>query len=391
MNLEPKICYQALLTHDRRFDGVFFIGVRSTHIYCRPVCTVKIPLEKNCTFHASAAAAEQAGFRPCLRCRPELAPGSAIIDSSGRLAAVISRSIEDGALSENTVAELAEQLGISERHLRRIVDAEFGVSPIDLAQTQRLLLAKRLLTDTNLPITDIAFASGFASVRRFNVLFKERYKLNPTQLRKTGVNKASTDMLRFELGYRPPLDWDSLVKFLAMRTAGGAETFQNDKLLRTVQIGDSKGWLEAAPHPDKPVIVVHISNNLSRVLLPLLTKLRRLFDLDADPHAISQHLGTLSVARPGLRVPGAFDGFELGARAILGQQVSVKGASTLMTRFVEAFGSPIETPHEELTHISPTAKQVAKLTPETIAEKVKIPLVRARAINELGAAPLLRR
>jgi AraC family transcriptional regulator, regulatory protein of adaptative response / DNA-3-methyladenine glycosylase II len=209
--------YQAILTHDPRFDGVFFVGVTTTRIYCRNVCRAKTPQRKNCTFHTSAAAAEQAGFRPCLLCRPELAPGNARIDAAGRLAAAVAKRMEEGSFIEQRFGDLAQEFGVSDRHLRRVVQQEFGVSPIELAQTQRLLLAKRLLTDTALPIADIAYASGFGSLRRFNALFQDRYRLNPTQLRKTTTATISPDEIACAVAYRPPLDWQALMSYLSGR------------------------------------------------------------------------------------------------------------------------------------------------------------------------------
>ena len=237
MELNDDTCYQALLAHDRRFDGVFFVGVESTGIYCRPVCTTKMPKRVNCTFYRSASAAERAGFRPCLRCRPELAPGSARIDAINRLAAQAAGRIEDGALIEGGVEELAAELGVSGRHLRRVVEQEFGVTPVELAQTSRLLLAKRLLTDTDLPVIDVAFASGFSSLRRFNALFKERYRLNPTGLRKVRATKRETETLVCEVAYCPPLDWPALLGFLRGRACRGVEAVEGERYLRTIAIG----------------------------------------------------------------------------------------------------------------------------------------------------------
>ncbi len=237
MLLNRDSCYEVLRAHDPRFDGAFFVAVKSTKIYCRTVCTAKTPLLVNCTFYSTAAAAENAGYRPCLRCRPELAPGNASIDAVSRLAAIALNRIEDGALAELGVDELAEEMGISGRHLRRVIESEFGVSPIQLAQTQRLLLAKRLLTDTNMPITEIAFASGFASVRRFNALFLERYNLNPSQLRKRVV-EHKTPFLDCEVSYREPFDWQGLLGFLSYRAIPGVELIEDDAYIRTVSFGD---------------------------------------------------------------------------------------------------------------------------------------------------------
>ena len=326
MELNPDNCYQALLAHDARFDGLFFVGVRSTGIYCRPVCPSRAPRRAVCRFFPSAAAAERAGFRPCLRCRPELAPGLARVDAVSRLALDAASRIEDGALSERSVTDLAAELGISARHLRRVIESVYGVSPIELAQTQRLLLAKRLLTDTNLPVTEVAFASGFSSLRRFNALFKSRYRLNPTDLRRTRLTSVP-QTLWCELPYRQPLDWQSLRDFLVGRASGGVECLAEGRYVRTVQLGGHRGWIAAAPAEHKPVMRVEVSASLAPVLLPVLSRVKRLFDLAADPQQIADRLGPLAVAYPGLRVPCAFDGFEMAVRAILGQQISVESGN----------------------------------------------------------------
>lgn len=374
-------CYQAILSRDRRFDGIFFVGVSSTGIYCRNVCTVKTPRRENCTFYPSAAAAERAQYRPCLRCRPELAPGQAKIDAVGRLAAAAANQIEDGILTEQSVRELASSLGVSDRHLRRVLQQEFGVSPIQLAQTQRLLLAKRLLTDSHLSVAEVAFASGFSSVRRLNALFQKRYRLNPTALRKT--TNLPQDTLRCELAYCPPLDWRSLLTFLQGRAVAGVETIEGDCYLRTVRIGEHQGWIRVAPIPQQDKLQVELSASLVAVILPVLSRVKALFDLAADPALIANHLGKLAVALPGLRVPGAFDGFEVAVRAILGQQVSIKAATTLMGRLVKAVGTPIQLPIAELTHLTPTQVQIAQLSPQDLTV-LKILPQRAMSIITLA-------
>src|SRR5687767_5916630 len=218
MVLDSSICYRALRARDARFDGRFFVAVSSTRIYCRPICTVRPPRFENCRFFASAAAAEANGYRPCLRCRPELAPGNASVDATTRLAQAAAGLLEDGTLDNDGLDTLAVRLGITDRHLRRAFGAEFGVSPVSYAQTQRLLLAKRLLTDTALPVTEVAFASGFGSVRRFNALFKDRYRLQPGELRRRrGASPAAGDVLQFELAFRPPYDWTAMTAFLDAR------------------------------------------------------------------------------------------------------------------------------------------------------------------------------
>lgn len=384
MTLEGDRYYQAVLTRDPRFDGVFFVGVSTTRIYCRNVCTSKTPRRENCTFYPSAAAAEQTGFRPCLHCRPELAPGNARIDAVGRLAAAVASRIEDGILTDRCLENLAGELGVSERHVRRVVQREFGVSPIELVQTHRLLLAKRLLTDTNLPVADVAYASGFGSLRRFNALFKERYRLNPTQLRKTQAF-VSQDTLVCEVAYRPPLDWEALLKFLAARAVVGTETIAGDRYLRTVAFGRQQGWIAVEPSKGKYTLQVKLSTSLVTVLLPTLARVKSLFDLAAEPQQIAAHLGSLAIHHPGLRVPGAFDGFEVAVRAILGQQVSIKAAATLMGRFVSTFGEPIATPFTTLTHLTPTAERVAQAELVTVAA-LGIPAARAKSILTLAKA-----
>jgi AraC family transcriptional regulator of adaptative response / DNA-3-methyladenine glycosylase II len=376
MELETNTCYQALQARDTRFDGEFFVGVRTTGIYCRPICTAKTPRQENCRFFASAGAAERAGFRPCLRCRPELAPGRAPVDATSRLAATAYTRIEEGALSVGGVEDLAQELGVTSRHLRRVVETAFGVSPVALAQTQRLLLAKRLLTDTDLRVTDVAFASGFASLRRFNALFRERYRLNPTELRKTRLADAIPTILTFELAYRPPLDWDALLNFLAGRASCGVEAMEGRRYLRTVRMKGYSGWLTAETTVGRSTLRLDVSASLAPVLLPLLSRVRRLFDLSADPQQIAAHLGALAQAHPGLRVPGAFDGFEMGVRAILGQQVSVRAASTLAGRVAARFGEPIQTPFGALTHLFPTPERIAEAE---IADLTALGIVTARA------------
>ena len=365
MKLEPDICYAAAQTRDTRFDGVFFIGVLTTGIYCRPICPARIPRRDRCAFYPSAAAAERAGYRPCLRCRPELAPGHARVDATGRLTAQAAGRIEDGALSEISVEELAAELGVTGRHLRRAIQSEFGVSPMELAQTQRLLLAKRLLTDTDLLMIEVAQASGFSSLRRFNALFKERYHLQPNELRKSRA-ALPPETLLCELAYRPPLDWQAVTDFLVGRASCGVEAIADGRYVRAVAWKDRRGWIAAAPSPTKPVLRVEVSASLAPTLLPILARVRRLFDLSADPAKIEAHLGEIAASRPGLRVPGAFNGYEVAVRAILGQQISVKAASTLAGRFAAKFGEPlgIETPFPALTHLPPTPERVANSAPE---------------------------
>jgi len=367
MELDLDHCYQALSARDARFDGAFFVGVRSTGIYCRPICPARTPHKDRCDFFRNSASAERAGFRPCLRCRPELAPGQAAVDSVRRIAQLAAARIEAGALNEGSVDSLAAEFGIGARQLRRAVEAEYGVAPVELAQTRRLLLAKQLLTESRLPVADVAYASGFASLRRFNALFSSRYGLNPTALRRGGaVAAVAADQLHLKLAYRPPLAWPQLLAFLAGRGAAGVEAVVDGRYLRTVRLGQSRGWIAISDNTDGAALNLDLSPSLLPVLTPLLARLRALLDLDAQPQIIAAHLAqdprlAAVVARiPGLRVPGAFDGFELALRAILGQQVTVKAATTLFSRFAAKFGEPFTTPFPALTHLSPEASKIAE-------------------------------
>ncbi len=389
MLLEPEMCYRAIRSHDSRFDGRFFVGVRSTGVYCRPICTVKAPKAENCTYFPSAAAAESMGYRPCLRCRPELAPGNASVDASNRIARSAASLIEDGIMSEAGIEAIASRLGVTDRHLRRVFHDQFGVSPVEFAQTQRLLLAKRLLTDTASSVTEVAFAAGFGSLRRFNALFKTRYRLSPMQLRKAPRRTDSPDVLRFELGFRPPYDWRALLEFLGARSINGVEMIEASFYRRTVRLMRGgmphTGWIEVAPVKRKPVLRVAVSSSLIKVLPAVLSRVKHLMDLSSHPAEIADALGPLARANPGLRVPGAFDGFEIAVRAILGQQVSVAAARTMAGRFAAAFGSEIESPFASLNRVFPAAEEVASLTVDDIAG-LGVIAARARSILEMARA-----
>jgi AraC family transcriptional regulator, regulatory protein of adaptative response / DNA-3-methyladenine glycosylase II len=392
MTLDSAICYRALRARDARFDGRFFVAVSSTRIYCRPICTVKPPKRENCRFFPSAAAAEAGGYRPCLRCRPELAPGNASVDATSRLAQAAATMIEDRTLDDEGLDAVASRLGITDRHLRRAFGAEFGVSPVEFAQTQRLLLAKRLLTDTALPVTEVAFASGFGSVRRFNALFSQRYRLRPRQLRgerRNGADAAAEDALHFELSFRPPFDWPAVSAFLGARAIAGVEALEGGWYRRTVRVpGDGKehsGWIAVGMSTRKPALRVAVSASLVKVLPPVLSRVKALMDLACHPAEVAQALGGLAKRHPGLRVPGAFDGFELAVRAVLGQQVTVAAASTLAGRFAGRFGDPIATPFESLTTLFPTAAKVAVVPPARIA-RLGMPGARARTVVALARA-----
>jgi AraC family transcriptional regulator of adaptative response / DNA-3-methyladenine glycosylase II len=389
MRADSDICYRALRAHDSRFDGRFFVGVSSTGVYCRPVCAVRTPKRQNCHFFPSAAAAEAAGFRPCLRCRPELAPGDASVDARTRLAHAAAGLIEEGALNDGGVDELAARLGVTGRHARRVFQGEFGVSPVEYAQTQRLLMAKRLLTDTALPVIDVAMASGFGSLRRFNALFHARYRLSPTDLRKRTGAHGSEDDLTLRLGFRPPLDWGALVGFLALRAVEGVEQVDGEAYRRTVclsrHVTQCRGWVEVRPARGLPALEVKLDAALLKVLPQVLARVRRLFDLSCHPAEIARALGPLAERNPGLRVPGAFDGFESAVRAILGQQITVKAARTLAGRFVRRFGDEVATPFPALVTVFPSPQRIAGLEPPAIAE-LGIVGARARSIIALARA-----
>jgi AraC family transcriptional regulator of adaptative response / DNA-3-methyladenine glycosylase II len=392
MTIADDVCYRALTARDTRFDGVFFVGVRTTGIYCRPVCTAKTPGRKSCRFFTSAALAEQAGFRPCLRCRPELAPGYAPVDSTRTIAHAAAARIEAGALNGGgNLEELAASLGLSSRQLRRSVRKALGVTPVELAQTNRLLLAKRLIADTQLPMTQVAFAAGFESVRRFNALFRKHYRLTPSALRRSSSKHVGSDCLRLALAYRPPLDWGALLRFLAARAIPGVECVTGATYHRTVGMGEQRGWLSVSPVENRNLLAVELSTALAPALPRILARLRNLFDLDARPDVIDAHLATdpalaTSLERQlGLRVPGAFDSFELGLRAILGQQVSVRGASTLAGRFAERFGEAIDTPLPCLNRITPAAEAISAARPATLAG-LGLPNARAETLRKLAQA-----
>ena len=383
MELDPATCFRALAARDARFDGVFFVCVTTTQIYCRPICAARTPRRENCRFFPSAAAAEREGFRPCLRCRPELAPGNAPCDAIGRVARAAAARIEAGALDDDGSLEaLAGQLGLSSRQLRRAVRQELGVAPVELVQTRRLLLAKQLLAETRLPLIQVAFASGFASVRRFNALFRSRYRLTPSQMRRSNGRPAADESVRLRLSYRPPLAWSEMLRFLQDRVLAGVECIAGRAYLRTVSLGKHRGWLCAEPLAGQNALTVEVSTSLVPVLAPLLGRLRDLFDLNARPDIIAAHLGADALLGPalrrcpGLRVPGAFSGFELAVRAILGQQVSVRAASTLAGRLSAALGEPLLTPWPGLSRLSPTAQRLAAAD---VAELTALGITRRRA------------
>jgi AraC family transcriptional regulator, regulatory protein of adaptative response / DNA-3-methyladenine glycosylase II len=368
-SLDPDACYLALKTHDARFDGSFFTGVTSTGIYCRPVCRVRTPRRDNCRFFALAAQAESAGFRPCLRCRPELAPQGlrwSLQDASALLAQQAARLLEEpqawAAPEEGSVvAALARKLGISDRHLRRIFEDHLGVSPLQYLQTRRLLQAKQLLADTQLPVTEIALASGFRSVRRFNAVFTAQYGLSPGALRRTGEPAAAGSHVR--LGYRPPYDVDAMLAFFRTRAIDGVEAVGERRLARTLALDAQgrrwQGWIALEFDAARCELVLRVGDSLQGVLPLVIRRVRAAFDLDADPQAINARLHGSFPGGDGLRVPGAFSGYELAVRAVLGQQVTVAAARTLAQRLVQRFGTAIDTPEPQLRLLFPAPEVLA--------------------------------
>jgi AraC family transcriptional regulator of adaptative response / DNA-3-methyladenine glycosylase II len=332
MDLPPfDVCYRALQSRDARFDGRLFVGITSTGIYCRPICPARTAKPQNCRFFASAAAAQSGGFRPCLRCRPEISPDAAAWrGTSNTVSRALSLIAEGGLDGEAHVAALAARLGMGDRQLRRLFDQHLGASPLAVAQTRRVLFAKQLIQDTALPMSAIAEAAGFGSVRRFNDAFRKLYDCSPRQLR---VRRCPSAEMTVKLGYRAPYDWDRIIAFLAARAVDGVEVAEPGRYARTIEFGGAFGSVSVVP--GRGVLLATIRFPDVRSLLAIVARLRRLFDLDADVAAIGEHLAAdrdlapLVARRPGLRAPGGWDGFEMALRAILGQQVTVAAARRL--------------------------------------------------------------
>jgi AraC family transcriptional regulator of adaptative response / DNA-3-methyladenine glycosylase II len=394
--LADDACYLALKTRDARFDGSFFTGVTSTGIYCRPVCSVKTPKRENCRFFGHAAQAEDAGFRPCLRCRPELAPHSvvwSIQDASYILAHQAARLLDEPDAWRDgrpSVESLAAKLGVSDRHVRRIFETQFGVSPMQYLQTRRLLTAKQLLADTALPITQIALISGYASVRRFNAAFVGHYGLNPTQLRRQG-GMPTEQGITVKLGYRPPYDVAAMTAFFRTRQINAIEFVADDaggtKMGRTFRVETGgkvhAGWLLASFDESRCHVVLRISDSLREVLPLVIRRVRAMLDLDADPQAINAVLHDSFPGGDGLRVPGAMDGYELAVRAVLGQQITVAAARTLAQRLVDKLGEPVETPWPGLTRLFPSAAVLAQASGDALGQ---LGIVRQRQAAIVGIA-----
>jgi AraC family transcriptional regulator, regulatory protein of adaptative response / DNA-3-methyladenine glycosylase II len=397
MKLDPEICYKAILSRDRRFDGRFFTGVITTGIYCRPICPVHPPKFENMRFFACAAAAEAAGFRPCRRCHPETAPGTPAWFGSSAVVSRALRLISDGALDEGNIEALAFRLGISERQLRRLFAEHLGASPGAIARARRVHFAVKLIEETMLPITEIAFSAGFSSIRQFNHSVRATFGQSPTERRRRyGLKSKKCGSLHLPNGtglvvrmpYRPPLDWAATLRFLKARAIQGVELVQGAIYQRTIEIGDLAGTIELKQSPVEGYLTMCVQLPSYDLLLLVIERARRLFDLGADPLQITEHLRRNPILRrrvedaPGLRVPGSWDGFELAVRAVLGQQISVKGAATLAGRLTKAFGRPLEGCYSlpGLTHLFPLPEVLA----EADLSPFGIPKARAKTICTLA-------
>ena len=399
MVLDRDVCYRALKARDPRFDGRFFVAVKTTGIYCRPICPARTPRLENVVFHATAASAQDAGFRSCLRCRPESSPDFA---AWGGTSSTVTRAlslIAGGALdgADADVDALALRLGIGERQLRRLFEKHLGASPIAVAQTRRVLFAKQLLYETRMRMVDVAQAAGFGSLRRFNETFHNLYGRPPSVLRRQRAAESSADAtaITLRLSYAPPYDWRAMIDFLAARAIPGVEAVEPDRYMRTIELDGARGTIEVTQAKQQPALAVTIRFPSVRALPAIVARVRRVFDLGADVRAIAAHLSEdptmapLVAARPGLRVPGAWDAFELAVRAILGQQITVGAARSLAARLVSVHGEPLNVPAGR------AASRLAALTavfpgPERLATAdlahLGMPRARIAALSALAAA-----
>jgi AraC family transcriptional regulator, regulatory protein of adaptative response / DNA-3-methyladenine glycosylase II len=399
MDLDADAAYRALTARDARFDGRLFVGVTSTGIYCRPVCRVRTPRRENCRFFSTAAQAEAQRFRPCLKCRPEIAPGLSLMDSPHTLAQAAAQTLDAAVLRGETpsLAQVAARLGVTERHLRRIFTATHGVSPREHLATRRLLLAKQLLTDTTQPVAQVALASGFGSVRRFNAAFAERYRLVPGALRRGAQAAGVADAVNaLRLAWRPPLDADALLGFWARRTLRGLEHIDTGalRLRRVLTLPHEgrplRGWMAATLHPARCEVRVQLDPVLLPATAAVLQRVRQAMDLDANPGASDAVQALLPLPpRPGLRLPGVWDPFEGAARVVLGQQVTVAAARTLLQRLLDTLGTPVTTPWPAQApggwRAFPDAATVADAPAETLG-RLGIVRQRVRALQALARA-----
>jgi AraC family transcriptional regulator, regulatory protein of adaptative response / DNA-3-methyladenine glycosylase II len=391
MTLDWQVCSRARLSRDPRFDGKFYIGVLGSRVYCRPICPAPTAKEKNCRYFPTAAAAAEAGFRPCLRCRPESCPGTPAWQGTSNTVSRALRLIGETGLEDGGVELLAEKLGVGSRHLRRLFVRHLGASPIAVAQTRRFHFAKKLIDETDLPMHQIAIASGFGSVRRFNAGILKVYHRTPSQIRRlarhTGLH--SGDQYQFRLNFRPPYHWQGMLDFLAPRATPGVEVVDQLSYRRTISTNGLDGYFEVTPDFSHDAFTVRIDFPDSRSLFRIVERIRALFDLNADWTSILKTLRHDPVlaprlqSEPGLRVPGCWNGFELAIRAILGQQVTVKGATLLAGRLAAEFGKSFSGP-DGLTRLFPTAEALATAKLDTIG----LTGARAETIRLLARAVL---
>lgn len=394
MDLDADRCYRAIASRDRRFEGRFVVGVTSTDVYCRPGCPARIPKRENVRFFACSAAAEEAGFRPCLRCRPDASPAVPAAMGTSVTVSRALRLIHSGELDDTGLEELADRLGVGARHLRRLFAKHLGASPTSIAHTRRVHFARKLIDETDLPMTQVAQHAGFASVRRFNDAVRDTFRRAPRDLRRAGrARAAGGDALSLRLPFKPPYDWPGIVGFLAPRAIPGVEEVTPLLYRRTVCAGGSMGTFTVRPGPARDASALQLSIDAPLAgaagqLIHIVERVGRIFDLGADPLRIAAHLGRDAGlearvrARPGLRVAGAWEGFELAVRTILGQQVSVKGATTLAGRIVARYGEPLPAPIGGLTHLFPTPAAIAGADPATFG----LPRARAETLGLLAAA-----
>ncbi len=396
MHLDREACYRAMLTRDARFDGRFFTCVRTTGIYCRPICPARVPKLEHVEFLPSAAAAQAAGYRSCLRCRPETSPELAAWHGTASTVTRGMALIAAGALNHADVDSLAQRLGIGERQLRRLFAQHLGASPKAVAQTRRVLLAKQLITDTALPMTEVALASGFGSVRRFNASIRTLYGRPPRSLRRAiRPDAPAGSAITLTLPYKPPYDWPGMIGFLATRAIPGVERVTGDAYARTIALGEATGTLEVRPAAHGHGLVATIRFPDIAALPAIVARIRRIFDLGADPGVIAAHLSEdpllapLVATRPGLRVPGAWDGFELAMRAVLGQQISVAAATRLAGTLVAALGTPLPPSAEPappgLTHVFPAPARIAAAD---LTATLGMPRARIAALHAVAQAAL---
>ncbi|HEX7339033.1 MAG TPA: AlkA N-terminal domain-containing protein [Rhodanobacteraceae bacterium] len=388
LELSSRVCEHARLTRDVRFDGLFFTAVESTGIFCRSVCPAPPAKAANVRYYASAAAALAAGFRPCLRCRPEAAPLASPWRLRNALVTGALQLIDDGLLDRAPIATLAARVGVGERQLRRVFAATLGASPVEVAATRRLLLAKQLLDDTTLPVTDVALAAGYGSVRRFNTAFRAAYKMAPRELRRTR-RPTTGEGVHLRLPCRAPFDFAGLLAFFRQRAMPGTETVDAHSYARAFSWGGENGTLRVGKHADEAALDVHVRHPQVRALPDVIACVRRLFDVDTDARAVADVLrrdpllAPLVKRHPGIRLAGGWSGFEMAVRAVLGQQISVAAARTLVGRLIARWGQPLGAPQGELRCVFPTPEALCD------ADVGAIGLTRKRAETLRGVARAL--